>query len=356
MSLDLLVFGPHPDDIEIGLGGTIARHTAAGHRVGLCDLTRGELSSNGTPDERQAEAAAAARVLGAAWRENLGWPDGGIAANAGDRSARRSTSSAVIVRAAIAIPYWDDRHPDHVAASHVLRTAAFRSGLRRYDTGAEPWRPDWICYYFINDSATPSFVVDVSAHYERKREALDCYRSQFAPADDGAVAHAPDRADVPAADRKPRRAVRRARRRRVRRRHRRPRAGRSARVSEARAHEHRHGVLRVGRRQRSRRDRARARARRARPPRPSDQQRAAVPLAQRRARACRSSASTVPPYPLFREPQYLLALANTIARVAEERRLDIVHAHYAVPHATAAYLADQMLDARRTAPAPRRGR
>src|SRR5688572_22876652 len=78
-SIDLLVFGPHPDDLEIGLGGTIARHTSAGHRVGLCDLTKGELSSNGTPEERQQEAAAATRVLGALWRENLGWPDGGIA-------------------------------------------------------------------------------------------------------------------------------------------------------------------------------------------------------------------------------------------------------------------------------------
>ncbi len=187
MSLDLLVFGPHPDDIEIGLGGTVARHTASGHAVGLCDLTRGELSSNGTPDERQAEAAEAARVLGAAWRENLGWPDGGI-----EPTPAIIRSAADIIRRhrprSIAIPYWDDRHPDHVAASHVLRTAVFRSGLRRYDTGAEPWRPEWLCYYFINDSATPSFVVDVSAHYERKRKSLECYVSQFAPPGDGAVA------------------------------------------------------------------------------------------------------------------------------------------------------------------------
>ena len=187
MSIDLLVFGPHPDDIEIGLGGTVARHTASGHAVGLCDLTRGELSSNGTPDERQAEAADAARVLGAAWRENLGWPDGGI-----EPTPAIIRSAVDIIRRhrprSIAIPYWDDRHPDHVAASHVLRTAVFRSGLRRYDTGAEAWRPEWLCYYFINDSATPSFVVDVSAHYERKRKSLECYVSQFAPPGGGAVA------------------------------------------------------------------------------------------------------------------------------------------------------------------------
>jgi N-acetylglucosamine malate deacetylase 1 len=176
--LDLLVFGPHPDDIEIGLGGTIARHTASGHHVGLCDLTAGELSTNCTPEERRSEAAAAARVLGVAWRENLGWPDGGIA-----ETAEIIQSAVVLIRThrprAIAIPYWDDRHPDHVAASHVLRVAIFKSGLRRYDTGQESWRPEWSCYYFINDSVPPSFVVDVSAHYQRKRDALDCYRSQF---------------------------------------------------------------------------------------------------------------------------------------------------------------------------------
>lgn len=186
-SLDLLVFGPHPDDIEIGLGGTIARHTAGGHAVGLCDLTEAELSSNGTRDERRAEAAAAARVLGACWRENLGWPDGGIA-----NTPELLRSAVEMIRRhrprAIAVPYWKDRHPDHVAASQLLRVAAFRSALRRYETGADPWRPDWVCYYFINDGARPSFVVDVSSHYAQKREALDCYRSQFAPQGSEAVA------------------------------------------------------------------------------------------------------------------------------------------------------------------------
>ena len=186
MSIDLLVFGPHPDDIEIGLGGTIARHAAAGDRVGLCDLTAGELSTNGTVEERQSEAAAAARVLGAAFRENLKWPDGGI-----EPTPSMIRSAVDVIRRhqprAIAIPYWEDRHPDHVAASRVLRVSAFKSGLRRYATDADPWRPDWVCYYFINDSGPASFVVDVSEHYARKREALDCYRSQFAPGGGGAV-------------------------------------------------------------------------------------------------------------------------------------------------------------------------
>jgi bacillithiol biosynthesis deacetylase BshB1 len=187
MPIDLLVFGPHPDDIEIGLGGTVAHHAAAGRSVGLCDLTAGELGSNGTPEERRREADAAAGVLGAAWRENLGWPDGGI-----DTTPEQLRSAVDCIRRhrprAIAVPYWHDRHPDHVAASRVLTAAIFKSGLRRYESDTEPWRPEWTCYYFINDSAPASFVVDVSAHYDRKREALACFRSQFAPGGPAAAA------------------------------------------------------------------------------------------------------------------------------------------------------------------------
>ena len=184
MSADLLVFGPHPDDIELGLGGVVAAHAADGHRVGLCDLTAGELGSNGTPADRQREAEEAARVLGAAWRENLGWPDGQITLDC-------VPSAVAAVRRhrprAVAVPYWEDRHPDHVAASQVLTAAIFKSGLRRYAGEGDAWRPDWICYYFINDMATPSFVVDVSSHYAVKRAALACYRSQFAPSGGDAV-------------------------------------------------------------------------------------------------------------------------------------------------------------------------
>jgi bacillithiol biosynthesis deacetylase BshB1 len=187
--MDLLVFAPHPDDAEIGLGGSIARHAADGYAVGIIDLTAGELSSNGTPATRRVEADAAAQVLGVGVRENLGWPDGGIAntpalVKAAVEAIRRHRPQA------LAIPHWNDRHPDHVRASDVLTSAAFASGLRRYAAAGEPWRPDWVCYYFINDSVVPSFVVDVSAYYDTKRAALACYRSQFTaePVDGGAVA------------------------------------------------------------------------------------------------------------------------------------------------------------------------
>jgi bacillithiol biosynthesis deacetylase BshB1 len=186
MALDLLAFGPHPDDVEIGLGGTLALHAAAGWRVGLCDLTAGELGSNGTPEERIAEADAARAVLGAVSRENLGWPDRGIT------GTRAQLDDVVrVVRLArprtIAIPYWQDRHPDHVSASQVLTEGVFNARLRRYAAEGDPWAPEWVCYYFINDAGPISFAVDVSAHYETKRRALACYRSQFAPRASDAV-------------------------------------------------------------------------------------------------------------------------------------------------------------------------
>ena len=186
METDLLAFGPHPDDLEIGLGATLAKHAALGHRVGLCDLTRGEMGSNGSPEDRMAEAEEARVVLGAAWRENLGWPDRAI-----DGHADQLRAAAALIRRArpraVAIPYWDDRHPDHAAASRVLTEAVFNARLRRYQADGDPWHPEWVCYYFINDAGPASFVVDVSDHYDTKRRALACYRSQFESRAAGAV-------------------------------------------------------------------------------------------------------------------------------------------------------------------------
>jgi bacillithiol biosynthesis deacetylase BshB1 len=179
--VDVLAFGPHPDDIEIGMAATVAKHTALGYRVGLCDLTRGELGSNGTPEQRAAEGEAAAAVLGAAWRLNLGLPDGALA----DLDLHVRAIVEVVRRArpaAIAVPFADDRHPDHRQAAALLASAIFKAGLRRYAAAGEPWHAQWVCAYFINDSAPPSFVVDVSDVYDFKRRALACHASQFRPA------------------------------------------------------------------------------------------------------------------------------------------------------------------------------
>lgn len=185
--VDLLVFGPHPDDLEIGLGGAIAKHVQRGHRVGLCDLTRGELGTNGTPEQRVAESEAARAVLGAEWRENLRLPDGDIG---GDPSHLRTVANLIrrVRPKTIAIPYGRDRHPDHRAASKLLSRAAFLSGLTRYAADGEKWRADWLLYYFINDATRPSFVVDVSEQYEVKRQSLQCHGSQFAPPESGSTA------------------------------------------------------------------------------------------------------------------------------------------------------------------------
>ena len=184
MSVDLLVFGPHPDDLEIGLGGTIARHVDLGSTVGLCDLTAGEMGSNGTVDERLAEAEAARKVLGAAWRENLRLPDREIG-----KHADHVIKMAAFVRRhqprVVAAPYWSDRHPDHIAASALITEGVFNAGLRKYKTEGEAWKVEWICYYFINDSDKPSFVVDVTNYYETKRKALDCHVTQFQPPGSG---------------------------------------------------------------------------------------------------------------------------------------------------------------------------
>ena len=184
--VDLLVFGPHPDDIEIGLGGSVAKHAALGHRVGLCDLTAGEMGSNGTVEDRLREAEDAREVLGATWRINLRLPDRQIGS-----SPEHGRAATALIRQsrprAVAIPYGVDRHPDHVSSSAMLTDAVFNSGLRRFDDGHDPWRPEWVLYYFINDSVPPSFVVDVSEHYELKRRALQCHVSQFRAGEGGAV-------------------------------------------------------------------------------------------------------------------------------------------------------------------------
>jgi bacillithiol biosynthesis deacetylase BshB1 len=151
-----------------------------GLRVGLVDLTQGEMGSNGTVEERLAEAEEARKVLGAMWRTNLRLPDRAIGSSA-DHALAATELIRRVKPKAITIPYWSDRHPDHVAASALLADAIFNAGLRRFRAEGEPWKPEMTSYYFINESAQPSFVVDVTEHYETKRRALACHKSQFRP-------------------------------------------------------------------------------------------------------------------------------------------------------------------------------
>lgn len=182
--LDILIFGAHADDAEIGMAGTIAKHVKSGLSVGLCDLTEAELSSNGNVDLRKQEASAAADVLGVKVRYNLGLPDRGIYVNPEQIAAvteviRRHQPSVIFA------PYWEDRHPDHIACSKLVEEAAFNAKLRRYmpDKPAIP-APD-LYFYFINDWKTPDLLVDVTEFYAEKEAALGCYQSQFGQAANG---------------------------------------------------------------------------------------------------------------------------------------------------------------------------
>ncbi|HWI52348.1 MAG TPA: bacillithiol biosynthesis deacetylase BshB1 [Symbiobacteriaceae bacterium] len=179
MAIDLLAFGPHPDDVELGMGGTLARQAAAGYQTAIIDLTRGEMGSNGTPAQRVAEGEAAATILGCAWRRNLALPDRGL--DPRDPEQLRKVVDAIrMVRPQVAAINWGvDRHPDHGAASRLLEEALFTSGLRRYETEFEAYRPAKVVYYFINDEAEPSFFVDITEYQAKKSESVFAHRSQF---------------------------------------------------------------------------------------------------------------------------------------------------------------------------------
>jgi N-acetylglucosamine malate deacetylase 1 len=176
--VDILVLGAHPDDAEIGMGGTIAKQTSLGVRVAICDMTHAEMSSNGTVDIRQAEAERAADILGLSHRSVVGLPDRGL--HMVPDNTERVTAAIRQYRPRIVFaPYPQDRHPDHVACSHLAKEAVFNAKLRRYMPDLEPVTVESVFYYFINDTYDSPLVVDVTASYDQKKAALQAYQSQF---------------------------------------------------------------------------------------------------------------------------------------------------------------------------------
>ncbi|WP_373045414.1 bacillithiol biosynthesis deacetylase BshB1 [Vulgatibacter sp.] len=178
--VEVLAFGPHPDDVEIFCGGTMIRFADLGYRTGVVDLTRGEKASLGTPEERAREAEAASRILGLAFREDLGLPDTGL-----DASDRAQIAKAVeVIRRhrpeLVLLPWVEERHPDHVAAAALLQKAIFYAGVRRFETepASERFVPRQVLHYQLRHRMEPTFVIDTSAAAERKREAIACYGSQ----------------------------------------------------------------------------------------------------------------------------------------------------------------------------------
>jgi len=176
--VDVLAFGAHPDDLELGCGGALVALARRGYRFGLCDLTRGEAGTRGTPETRAGEALRSAAILGAAFRVALDLGDGALRT---DRAAELDVIG--VVRRArprlVFAPWESDRHPDHVRASRLVTEAAWYAGLKSLATAEPAHRPQQVVYYPSSLVAAPTFLVDVTATFETKLEALRAYRSQF---------------------------------------------------------------------------------------------------------------------------------------------------------------------------------
>ncbi len=180
-ALDYLVIAPHPDDAELGAGGAILLLKAQGASVGVLDLTDGEPTPHGSPEIRARETQAATEVLGLDYRGNLGLPNRSLV---NDLESRRKLAGALreLRPRVLLAPYWDDAHPDHVAASALVDAARFWAKLTKSDLPGEPHYPQRIVYYFsvhLRLHPKPSFVLDVTPYLDAKMKALACYRSQF---------------------------------------------------------------------------------------------------------------------------------------------------------------------------------
>lgn len=184
MKLDILVLAAHPDDAELGCGGTIAKHVALGKKVGIVDLTRGELGTRGTPEIREQEASASAEILGVSVRGNLNLKDGFFQNDlesqlAVIRAVRKYQPQIVLANAI------RDRHIDHGKGASLAYDACFLSGLAKIETVDEegkkqaPWRPVALYHYIQSEFIVPDFIFDVSSHWETKMNAIKAFKSQF---------------------------------------------------------------------------------------------------------------------------------------------------------------------------------
>src|ERR1700733_6764540 len=183
MKLDILVVPVPPDDAELGCAGTILKHIAAGKKVGLADLTRGELGTRGSAEIREHEAARSAQILGLAVRENIGLPDGFFQNTQAHQlkvieSIRKYQPEIIITNAC------HDRHPDHGRASELVEASAFLAGLRKIETYSDgvpqqEWRPRLVLHFIQDRYIQPDIVVDVTAHWDKKIESIKAFESQF---------------------------------------------------------------------------------------------------------------------------------------------------------------------------------
>ncbi len=178
MKLDILAIGAHPDDVELGAGATVAKMVAAGKKVGILDLTRGELGTRGTAETRKQEAEEAAKILGVSVRENLGFRDGFFTNDEAHQmkiiDVIRKYQPEIVLCNAV-----EDRHIDHGKGADLVEDACFLSGLKKIETEFPAWRPKHIFHYIQWFPLKPDFVLDVSGFVEQKKAACFAYKTQF---------------------------------------------------------------------------------------------------------------------------------------------------------------------------------
>ena len=183
MKLDILVFAAHPDDAELSCSGTIISHIKQGKKVGMVDLTKGELGTRGTPETRMQEARQAAGILGLSVRENLGFEDIHFENNKGHqlevvKMIRKFQPELVLANAV------EDRHPDHPKASQLVVQACFMAGLKKIETlqdgsAQTAWRPNAVYHYIQSNFIKPDIIVDISDHWDQRMESVKAFKSQF---------------------------------------------------------------------------------------------------------------------------------------------------------------------------------
>ena len=183
MKLDILAFGAPPDDVELGAAGTLAKHVELGYKVGIVDLTKGEVGTRGTPEVRLKESADAADIIGCAVRVNLGLRDGFVTNDEDSqmdviRVIRKYKPDIVMCNAP------SDRHPDHGNGAQLVKDAAFKAGLKKIESNdangpQTAWRPKKVYHYIQYHALEPDFVVDISEHIDQKMASIKAHRSQF---------------------------------------------------------------------------------------------------------------------------------------------------------------------------------
>jgi bacillithiol biosynthesis deacetylase BshB1 len=183
MKLDILAFGVHPDDVELGCSGTIINAIVEGKKVGIIDLTQGELGTRGTIETRYIEASAAVKAMGVSARDNLKMEDGFFKHDKKNireviRAIRKYQPEIILCNAP------EDRHPDHGRSAKLVAEAAFLSGLRKIETKEDgkmqaAWRPTYVFHYIQDRFLQPSFVIDITESFDKKMEAILCYKTQF---------------------------------------------------------------------------------------------------------------------------------------------------------------------------------